>query len=799
MRYSYREHKETDSFFDIEKFKNTETRFYPVMCWSWNRPVERDEIARQLDSFYDNNIRRVYILPMPRAFRPSNLNNLDPDYLTDEFFEIIRFAYKYAEKKGMQVWIYDEGGWPSGSACGKVVAEKPHLASKNLAVRSASSPYTPSVDAVAAFCGGKRIYEGFSSDSEITEYYMKRRDGDYPNLAEAETTDTFIKLTHERYKQYTSDLFGSTVYAVFTDEPTTEATGWCDGFEKRFYERYGYDLLDFLPYIYEDDKNDVDEKGQAVRIDYFNLLAEVFAENYFLKIRDWCRENNLVSTGHLDKDNATYDPNQKYYSSLRQLRSFDMPGIDVIWRQLFPGRDNHFYPRFSSSAANQTGNPFVMSETFSIYGAGVSFDTMRHMMLYQMSRGINTINLMSLTYNYDGLNRKNARPGFMPLMPTWKPLGDFCKYTARASYLTSLGVSGNRHAVFMPLFDFWAGGRRKQEAIESFDKAVYKAEELHIPVDIIDLDFLETAEIRDGMLCTGTAKYSAVIIPENVTVDENSRKKLDEFVCLGGKIIMSDDLDDSESVVDISCDGISVFRRILDDGVLYLINNESTEEKSFSFTFGEKGNIYELDALGAEIYAVDSNSVTFAPGEGTFYFITDRALPANTKKKPKGNCITVDQFEVKQNWKFVIGEERFEKYTLTDDYIKTKPCDWCELYGKDFSGECTYKFNFALKEIPDFIEVDLGNVNYACDAYINDTLVSEMCFGPFRFKVDRKHLKAENEMRIIVSNTTANQVCATKSFDEIPVHIMGPYHNIVKEFEHESIPSGLLSLIKIYY
>lgn len=799
MRYSYSVRKETDSFFDIEKFKNTETRFYPVMCWSWNVPIEKEEVARQLDSFYENNIFRVYIIPKPRAFRPSNLNDLDPDYLTDEYFEVIRFTYKYAEKKGIQVWIYDEGGWPSGSACGKVVSEKPHLARKKLTQRILASPYSPSSDAIAAFCDGKRIYEGYVGNSEITEYYMQKFDGDYPNLTEAETTDTFISLTHERYKKYTSELFGSTVYAVFTDEPFAEPTGWCEGFEKKFYERYGYDLLDFLPYIFEESKNNVDEHGQKVRIDYFNLLAEAFAENYFLKIRDWCRDNNLVSTGHLDKDNATFDPDQKYYSSLRMLRCFDMPGIDVIWRQLFPGKQNHFYPRFSSSAANQTGNPFVVSETFSVYGAGVSFDTMRHLMLYQMSRGINTINLMLVAYSYDGLNRKDARPGFSPLMPTWKPLGDFCKYTARASYLTSLGVSGNRHAVFMPLFDFWAGGKRKDKAIESFDNTVYKAENLHIPVDIIDIDFLETAEIKDGMLCTGNAKYSAVILPENITVDEASQRRLDEFSQFGGKIIMSDELDESESVVDISCDGISVFRRKLDCGVLYLLNNESTEMKTFNFSFKEKGNIYELDALGAEIYLVDDCSVTFASGEGTFYYITDKVLPAKQRKKTKGNCITLNDFEVKRNWGFIIGEEKFEKYTLTDDFKKTKPSDWCELYGKDFSGECTYKVNFSFSEVPDVIEIDLGVVNYACDVYINDKLASEMCFKPFKFTVDGKLLKEENEMQIVVSNTIANQYCATTSFDNIPLPILGPYHGIVKEFEHESIPSGLLSEIKIYY
>lgn len=32
----------------------------------------------------------------------------------------------------MRLWLYDEGGWPSGGVCGRIVKEHPELAQQTL-------------------------------------------------------------------------------------------------------------------------------------------------------------------------------------------------------------------------------------------------------------------------------------------------------------------------------------------------------------------------------------------------------------------------------------------------------------------------------------------------------------------------------------------------------------------------------------------------------------------------------------------------------------------------------------------
>ena len=53
--------------------------------------------------------------------------DMDQNYLHDaESWELFRHAVQYAvNQRGMKIWIYDEKGYPSGSAGGLTVRENP--------------------------------------------------------------------------------------------------------------------------------------------------------------------------------------------------------------------------------------------------------------------------------------------------------------------------------------------------------------------------------------------------------------------------------------------------------------------------------------------------------------------------------------------------------------------------------------------------------------------------------------------------------------------------------------------------
>ena len=78
---------------------------------------------------------------------------------------------------------------------------------------------------------------------------------------------------------------------------------------------------------------------RQVRIDYYDWWSNRFADAYFGEIQNWCHSNHLLSGGHLDNEDETLGAVKYGYGHvLRQFRKMDVPGVDVIWRQIWPGR-----------------------------------------------------------------------------------------------------------------------------------------------------------------------------------------------------------------------------------------------------------------------------------------------------------------------------------------------------------------------------------------------------------------------------------------------------------------------------
>lgn len=803
MKYESSRKYQRETRFNAECLNIPPTEFFPTYNWSWSTPVTKEGIKDRIDQMCEKNIKLFYILPIPKDFRPTtNPSDMEPDYLTEEYFDVYKFAVEYATKKGMQVWLYDEGGWPSGSATGKVVKARPDLINQSIKKVEASSPYVPSEKAISAFCDGVRISEGFTSEKPIDEYVIDSWKDEftppYPSLINPETADTFISMTHEKYKKYLGEYIGREMQVTFTDEPSGGGRPWCTGFGEMFMEKYGYDVADYMPSIIDDD-NDTPEKAQA-KIDYHNMVAEMLSKNYLEKLRSWCHENNMQSAGHLGGENETINcVRHGFHHALRQLRSFDIPGIDTIWRQIFPGQKNHFFPRFASSAAEQIGAPYAFSESFSIYGAGFTFEQMRYVMLYQMVRGINLINIMGQAYDFIGYGMGGGRPVFMNKVPAWGQLQDFNMYSARMSYLMCLGTSASDTALYMPMNDMWANGKKSEKIFEDFDSIAYALEAMHSQFDIIDDDFLETAKVVNGKLTTGTAAYDTIVLPACKYMPDSSKAVLDAFVSAGGRVLSETELDKVKPVAQISCDKVAVRKKIVDNGAIYLINNESVNAETFSVSFPDKGNIYEIDAEKGRIFKADGlDSLTLVSGEGKVYFITDEVYDVPTRKKEGKVIASPCDFAMARVKSFVIGEETFESETFDEAYSETQLGDWRKTYGDGFSGVVSYKTSFKLDSIPESAVIDLGKVDYSVDKLIiNGTDLGPLCMAPFVYEVDGKLLKEENELIINVANTCANQYVTTKVFDKWPYEVIGPYHKIAQQFEGEFVESGLIGPVTV--
>ena len=450
--------------FCIDDFKSPSREFAPMYGWCWNGPISKEKTLAEINKLRDFGIKAFYILPEPQAFRPTRIPSLmEPDYMTDAFLEHYKFAVDTAREYGMECWLYDEGGWPSGGACGKVMTEFPEygrrtLDMRKIAFKAGDAFRLSESDAAAAFLDGRMLKEGeiFHSDSEVDEYYSRgyawETPGipDLPDLTRGEATDEFIRLTHEKYKKALGEHIGSTMTMVFTDEPEAPLLPFRRELIEEYEAKYGESILPYLPALYDVSKRDGESIIRVRR--WYDMCSHAFCDNFLLKCKRWSNENGMKFTGHLNIDDVPLGCMRgKNYHHLRALRCMDVPGIDVIWRQIFPGEpyklsdpsgrlteldsetraENRFFPRYASSAAAQVGTRFAMTESFGVYGSGMTYDQMRFVVGFQAVRGVALINPLMVAYHRHGFLMTGELPAFAEYHASSADLGVFNKYMER--------------------------------------------------------------------------------------------------------------------------------------------------------------------------------------------------------------------------------------------------------------------------------------------------------------------------------------------------------------------------------
>ncbi|MGE5607294.1 MAG: hypothetical protein ACM3YE_16590, partial [Bacteroidota bacterium] len=102
------------------KLKNPPQKYRPVPFWSWNDKLEPEILKEQITAMYQAGIGGYFMHAR---------GGLQTQYLSPDWFNCIHTCVKAGNYLGMDAWCYDEEGWPSGFAGGRVPAlgESNHL------------------------------------------------------------------------------------------------------------------------------------------------------------------------------------------------------------------------------------------------------------------------------------------------------------------------------------------------------------------------------------------------------------------------------------------------------------------------------------------------------------------------------------------------------------------------------------------------------------------------------------------------------------------------------------------------
>ncbi|WNR43680.1 hypothetical protein [Paenibacillus roseipurpureus] len=350
--------------------------------WSINDALNLEQLKAQLDELRVAGLDGVIFHP---RFYPN-----EPVYMSEAYLHILSDLIMYAKQTGMIFWLYDENGWPSGTASGEVIKRLPDSTCKFVNWNFDE--------------GGGLVFGEKSAVSSLDPL----------------ATATFIEITHEGYRKGLRPEAFDYVTGFFADEVAfldghgitvkTGAVPWDDRFPTQYEAKYGEALLPQLPLLFTTGEGD-----EKFRVRYWEMLTDVLVSNFYQPVADWCKKHGKKFTAHLKAEESPFFQLSYSGSAFQVLRCVETPAIDALER--YPG--NNFYPRIAHSIAMQQGREGSLVEAMGGSGWGVSPESFTNYVMWLASHGVDHfvfhLNQLKLT-----TQAIQDWPPSMPCHLTWK-------------------------------------------------------------------------------------------------------------------------------------------------------------------------------------------------------------------------------------------------------------------------------------------------------------------------------------------------------------------------------------------
>ncbi len=733
-------------------------RYRPIVQWVWDDDPTRHRMCEQLGHIADVGFGGVCIQPMPDNFRPHDFRRrMRIPYLGAAFFDAIREAVTIASDLDLIVWLYDEGGWPSGQACGQVLEGRPEL-------------------------------EGQVLVQESGRFLVERTGLTDPLKAEA--TQRYMALTHERYRDAVGEYFGSTIEAMFSDELKvpgeigTDRIPWTEDLPERFKNQAGYALEEMLPLLFEGSpaRRHPASRVCRVRRDFTRVWIDLFIERCLEPQQRWCSEHGLLFTGHLAGEHDLARHPAMFGDYMAVMRRFDMPGIDTIWRQIWPGHHADF-PALAGSARTVHQRRFAMSETGAVYGRDLTCNTLKWLGDHQIMRGINRFTIMNLPLSGDDDANVSA---LTPNGLHWHAYREWTRHIATFAALASVGWPDVQCGVLYPAEDMAAcGGDGPGTAAQAILQEL-----LHLPGGCIYLDeqclIDAQAPVNGGVLC-GDARIGSIVVAGGSLIGEALAQCLPSFKEAGVHLVSVGtdspyridqegnqtplrcfqllDFDnlvetveavlnlDRQSLCCLCSDpDLRIVRRSGNDWNLLLLHNESAEPAHVRLNLPEVSLCFDVDTELRPFGEIEPTGVLkIAPGcvvavasgaiKGIEHLTSTGKWKADTNIDTAWTVVAVEGYPINEN----------------AELVHTAPLgSWEPRFGRYFSGEVVYEATVHVADAASELALDLGHVEHVAELRVNGRTIGLRAWPHYRFRLTPHLRPGENQIEIRIANTAAN-------------------------------------------
>lgn len=561
--------------------------------WFWNDHLEDEELLRQLQLMSEKGIRSA--APHARTGFPDG-------YMDEEWLHHIKLVLDYKREHNEKMWIYDEFNWPSGMAGGEVTKHEEFREKYLLFERCEVPAGTPfraqvynllagatkfedSLDGVqhnhapSVFCYDAetneklnlqdymipKVYHGMSvEDFELnrdrdtivyvvrvlTEFFDGEGELD-PDYLNKSATEHFLEVTHEAYYREFPEDFGTVLTVAFDDETRLcHAFPWTPGLPTAFFKRYGYNLLEHLPDLLIPG----DEAGRT-RLHYFELVADLYRENYHNTINQWCDAHGIDYCPHLLGEETLAGQVRFSGDFMRQMAAVGRPGVDHLAKGI-----GSLNIKFASSAADCYGKTGLACENFAGCGWDLSYEEYIRMVTWLYAQGVKTLVNHGFFYSIRDFRKNDWPPSQFFQWDHWDRMSEANALTRRYYGMLTGGYQEIDTLIYHPVETYWLHYLADQRFTHAYYRGPLVADERAAEIDekeqylltglqmknldytVFPSDAVTNFRCENGKLIntlTGQT-YTSFVLPMCEVLPLPVAKLLEQFAAQGGKLLILD-------------------------------------------------------------------------------------------------------------------------------------------------------------------------------------------------------------------------------------------------------------------
>jgi len=488
-------------------------------------------------------------------------------YLSDGYFALVKQLVQQAKQRDLRVWIVDDAGYPSGFAGGRFSSDAPSLRMQALSITNqidltsgmefedVVAPGFVSAVAYNLDSGEMRplkavaqhirftppagrwrvviadhVYRTSLTRSVTNSTGAKDDTQSLENYLDAAATRKYLEFVHEQYRKAIGEEFGKTVLGFRGDEPDFSFFGlpYAPDVFAEFKKQRGYDLQPMAAALL---LPQLTPEVQRMAADYADVWSAMFRDNFFALQAAWCRAHGLEYQVHLNHEDDLPRLAVTEGDFLRNLTAVQLPGVDTIWHQIWPGIAPDF-PKLASSAAHLGGHPRAFTESFAAYVPAPHLEQARFILNEQMVRGINLVEVMG------ALSGAHAAP-FM----TDPDLPELMTRVRRTTALLSQGQPTAQVGLYVPTRNFWLQNNAANVRLLALAHKLLAAQ--------YDFDFIDDDSLRNNVTSNAGGLRTAsgnllrtVLVPQGSLLTTGALHKLEALLQAGGHVVFFGSLPD---------------------------------------------------------------------------------------------------------------------------------------------------------------------------------------------------------------------------------------------------------------